>query len=93
MAKFWPLRTIGPTIPSMYLDQRHEDNKEYGLSLLNPNSDACMKWLNAKLKGSVAYVWFGSVAGLGEEQMEELGLGLRRSKSYFLWVVRASESA
>ncbi|CAL2280009.1 unnamed protein product [Prunus armeniaca] len=93
MAKFWPLRTIGPTIPSMYLDKGHEEDKEYGLSLLNPNSDACMKWLNAKPKGSVAYVSFGSVAKLGEEKMEELCLGLRRSKCYFLWVVRASESA
>ncbi|KAL6271052.1 hypothetical protein ACE6H2_027963 [Prunus campanulata] len=92
MIKFWPLRTIGPTIPSMYMDKRYEDNKEYGLSLLKLNSDGCMKWLNAKPTGSVAYISFGSVAGLGEEQMEELGLGLRRSKSYFLWVVRASES-
>ncbi|KAL6271051.1 hypothetical protein ACE6H2_027962 [Prunus campanulata] len=92
MTKFWPLRTIGPTIPSMYLDKRHEDNKEYGLSLLKLNSDACMKWLNAKPKGSIAYMSFGSMAEHGEEQMEELGLGLRRSKRYFLWVVRASES-
>ncbi|XP_021834106.1 UDP-glycosyltransferase 74E2-like [Prunus avium] len=75
MAKFWPLRTIGPTIPSMYLDKRHEEDKEYGLSLLKP------------------YVSFGSVAKLGEEKVEELCLGLRRSKHYFLWVVRASESA
>ncbi|KAI5315343.1 hypothetical protein L3X38_044519 [Prunus dulcis] len=93
MAKFWPLSTIGPTIPSMYMDKRHEDNWEYGLSLLKPNSDACMKWLNVKPKGSVAYVSFGSVAEIGEEQMEELGLGLRRSKSYFLWVVREKEAA
>ncbi|XP_008235865.1 PREDICTED: UDP-glycosyltransferase 74E2-like [Prunus mume] len=92
MTKFWTLRTIGPTIPSMYLDKRHEDNNEYGLSLLKLNSDPCMKWLNAKPKGSVAYMSFGSLAELGEEQMEELGLGLRRSKRYFLWVVRTSES-
>ncbi|XP_021834110.1 UDP-glycosyltransferase 74E2-like [Prunus avium] len=39
------------------------------------------------------YVSFGSVAKLGEEKVEELCLGLRRSKCYFLWVVRASESA
>ncbi|CAL2280011.1 unnamed protein product [Prunus armeniaca] len=51
-----------------------------------------MKWLNAKPKGSVAYMSFGSMAELEEEQMEELGLGLRRSKRYFLWVVRTSES-
>ncbi|XP_034228297.1 UDP-glycosyltransferase 74E2-like [Prunus dulcis] len=92
MTKFSTLRTIGPTIPSMYLDKRHEDNKEYGLSLFKLNSDACMKWLNAKPKGSVAYMSFGSIAEQGEEQMKELGLGLKRSKRYFLWVVRTSES-
>ncbi|BFG42558.1 hypothetical protein CerSpe_288320 [Prunus speciosa] len=87
MAKLWPLRTIGPTIPSMYLDKRREDNRDYGFSLFNPNSDACLTWLNAKPKGSVAYVSFGSLAELGEDQMEELGWGLRNSNNYFLWVL------
>ncbi|TXG72998.1 hypothetical protein EZV62_001577 [Acer yangbiense] len=40
---------------------------------------------------SVVYVSFGSLAALGEEQMEELAWGLKRSNSYFLWVVRESE--
>ncbi|KAI5315340.1 PREDICTED: UDP-glycosyltransferase [Prunus dulcis] len=93
MAKLWPLRTIGPTIPSMYLDKRREDDREYGFSLFNPNSDACLTWLNAKPKGSVAYVSFGSLAELGENQMEELGWGLRNSNNYFLWVVREKEAA
>ncbi|KAM5562894.1 mogroside IE synthase-like [Rosa sericea] len=92
MAKFWPLRTIGPTIPSMYLDKRHEDDKEYGFSLFKPNSDACMKWLKERQKGSVAYVSFGSLAELGAEQMEELGWGLKNSNIYFLWVVREKEA-
>ncbi|KAB2634319.1 hypothetical protein D8674_038375 [Pyrus ussuriensis x Pyrus communis] len=56
MAKFWPLRTIRPTIPSKYLDKRREDDTEYGFSLFNPNTSACMKWLNAKPKESIAYV-------------------------------------
>ncbi|KAL6217861.1 hypothetical protein ACLB2K_011078 [Fragaria x ananassa] len=93
MSKFWPLlRTIGPTIPSMYLDKRHEDDKEYGYSLFKPNSDACLKWLNERQKGSVAYVSFGSLAELGAEQMEELGWGLKNSNIYFLWVVREKEA-
>ncbi|XP_075648343.1 mogroside I-E synthase-like [Castanea sativa] len=93
MRKIWPLRTIGPTIPSMYLDKRIEDDKEYGFCIFKPNTDACMKWLNNHPKGSVVYVSFGSLAALNAEQMEELAWGLRMSNGYFLWVVRASEEA
>jgi pathogen-inducible salicylic acid glucosyltransferase len=93
MAKMWPLRTVGPTIPSMFLDKRLEDDKDYGFSIFKPNSDACMKWLNDHPKGSVVYVSFGSLASLNVEQMEELAWGLRKSNSFFLWVVRAFEEA
>ncbi|CAL2279470.1 unnamed protein product [Prunus armeniaca] len=93
LAKFWPLRTVGPTIPSKYLDERLEDDKEYGVNLFKSDNDACIKWLNERPKGSVAYVSFGSAAKLGVEQMEELAWGLRRGKSNFFWVVRASEAA
>ncbi|XP_021823305.1 UDP-glycosyltransferase 74G1-like [Prunus avium] len=93
LAKFWPLRTVGPTIPSKYLDERLEDDKEYGVNLFKSDNDACIKWLNERPKGSVAYVSFGSAAKLDDEQTKELAWGLRRSKSNFLWVVRASEAA
>ncbi|PRQ22265.1 putative UDP-glucuronosyl/UDP-glucosyltransferase [Rosa chinensis] len=93
MAKFWPLRTIGPTIPSKYLDNQLDDDKDYGVDLFRSNNDACMKWLNEHPKNSVAYISFGSFAQLGLEEMEELAWGLRRSKSKFLWVVRESETA
>ncbi|XP_075660610.1 mogroside I-E synthase-like [Castanea sativa] len=88
----WPIKNIGPTIPSMYLDKRLKDDKNYNLSLFKPNVDACMKWLDSKDTGTVVYVSFGSMAALGEEQMEELALGLKRSNRYFLWVVRESET-
>jgi pathogen-inducible salicylic acid glucosyltransferase len=76
MAKIWLLRTIGPTISSMFLDKRLEDDKNYGFSIFKPNIDACMKWLNDKPKGSVVYVSFGSVAAVDVEQMEEIAWGL-----------------
>ncbi|KAF5204731.1 Udp-glycosyltransferase 74f2 [Thalictrum thalictroides] len=91
MAKLFPLRTIGPTIPSMYLDKRLKDDTDYGLNLYKPDSSICMNWLNDKPIGSVVYIAFGSMAELGAEQMEELAWGLKRANSYFLWVVRASE--
>ncbi|KAA8532158.1 hypothetical protein F0562_006700 [Nyssa sinensis] len=93
MASQWPIKIIGPTIPSMYLDKRLKDDKDYSLSLFKPDAAACMNWLNNKQIGSVVYVSFGSLANLGEEQMEELAYGLMRSNNYFLWVVRASEES
>ncbi|XVE80832.1 hypothetical protein DITRI_Ditri15bG0012000 [Diplodiscus trichospermus] len=91
MASQRPIKTIGPTVPSKYLDKRLDDDKDYGIHLFKPQIDICMKWLNSKETGSVVYVSFGSLAVLGEEQMEELALGLKISNSYFLWVVRETE--
>ncbi|KAL2236860.1 UNVERIFIED_CONTAM: UDP-glycosyltransferase 74E2 [Sesamum indicum] len=93
MAKFFPVKTVGPTIPSMYLDKRLSDDREYGLSIYNPDTEACMEWLKQRQPESVVYVSFGSLAKLGEEQMEELAWGLRLSNKHFLWVVRSSEES
>ncbi|KAK9941771.1 hypothetical protein M0R45_007465 [Rubus argutus] len=93
MTDFLPVRTIGPSIPSDYLNRRLEGDKDYGINLFKSNNDTCMKWLNEQRKGSVVYVSFGSGAELDVEQMEELAWGLRRGKSKFLWVVRESEAA
>ncbi|XP_027358459.1 UDP-glycosyltransferase 74G1-like [Abrus precatorius] len=91
LENIWPLKPIGPSMPSMFLDKRLQDDKDYGASMFNTNSEACIKWLDDKPKGSVVYVSFGSMAGLSEEQTEELAWGLRESGSYFIWVVRDSE--
>ncbi|XP_061362252.1 mogroside IE synthase-like [Gastrolobium bilobum] len=90
MKNLWPkFRTIGPNIPSMFLDKRYEDDQDYGFAQFK--SEECIEWLDGKPKGSVVYVSFGSIVTLDEEQMEELACGLRECVSYFLWVVRASE--
>ena len=86
-----PVKTIGPTISSIYLDKQLEDDKKYGLNLFKPDADACMKWLDKMETGSVIYAAFGSLIALGEEQMEELTLGLKNSNCHFLWVVRETE--
>ncbi|GLT66594.1 hypothetical protein SLA2020_389510 [Shorea laevis] len=62
MAKIWPLRTIGPTIPSMFLDRRLKEDQVYGFSMFKPNTDTCMKWLNDRPKESVVYVSFEVLA-------------------------------
>nr|AFJ52954.1 UDP-glycosyltransferase 1 [Linum usitatissimum] len=86
-------RTIGPTLPSFYLDKELPDDKDYGLSFFKPANEACSKWLQSKPKRSVVYVSFGSLADLGPEHVEELCWGLKNSNHYFLWVVRSSEEA
>ncbi|XP_044465917.1 UDP-glycosyltransferase 74F2-like [Mangifera indica] len=91
MPKICPLLTIGPTIPSFYLDNRIEDDKGYDLNLFKLDKSICIDWLNAKPKGSVVYVSFGSMANLSHKQMEELAWGLNNTKFHFLWVVRDIE--
>ncbi|KAK8635719.1 hypothetical protein V6N13_004443 [Hibiscus sabdariffa] len=91
MSKQRPIKTIGPTIPSKYLDKRVEDDGDYGIHLFKPETDICFNWLNSKQTGSVVYVSFGSLVTLREDQMEELALGLKRSGRNFLWVVRETE--
>lgn len=93
MAKMWKIRTIGPTVPSFYLDKRLEDDKDYNLQFFKPNTILCKNWLDSKPKHSVIYISFGSAAKLSEEQFEELAQGLKISNQTFLWVVRESEQA
>ncbi|XP_054785043.1 UDP-glycosyltransferase 74F2-like [Prosopis cineraria] len=90
-SKIFPLRTIGPTIPSMFLDKRLKDDNAYGLSFYKEENDVCLNWLGDKPAGSVVYVSFGSIASLNNDQMEELAWGLKDSESYFLWIVREPE--
>lgn len=92
MSQICPLLTIGPTIPSTYLDNRIEDDKDYGLHLFKIDS-VCTDWLNTKPAGSVVYVSFGSMANLSAKQMTEVALGLKATNFHFLWVVRDSEVA
>ena len=87
----WPVKTIGPRIPSTFLDKRLDDEKDYSLSLFKPDVETCMKWLDSKEAGSVVYVSFGSLANLAKDQMEELAWGLNNSNYHFLWVIKESE--
>lgn len=82
--------TIGPSVPSFYLDKRLKDNNDYGLHLFTPDTDTCMKWLDKKEVASVVYVSFGSLNDLKQEQMNELAWGLGNCNYHFLWVVKLS---
>ena len=87
-----PMLTIGPTIPSIYLDKRVENDEDYDLNLFKLDTTST-SWLSTKPPGSVVYVSFGSMANLSINQMEELAWGLKQTNFYFLWVVRSSEVA
>ncbi|MQM20077.1 hypothetical protein Taro_053091 [Colocasia esculenta] len=94
MASILSTKTIGPTIPTMYLGSRmEEENKHYGFDIYTtPQRETCGNWLDAQEEpASVVYVSFGSMADLSAEQVEELAWGLTATGKRFLWVVRASE--
>ncbi|KAL6221450.1 hypothetical protein ACLB2K_009201 [Fragaria x ananassa] len=93
MSQVCPMLTIGPTIPSAYLDNSIRDDKDYGVHLFKTDYSVCTDWLNTKPAGSVVYVAFGSIANLSDKQMKELALGLKATNFHFLWVVRDSEEA
>ncbi|KAG7645207.1 putative UDP-glucuronosyl/UDP-glucosyltransferase, UDP-glycosyltransferase family [Arabidopsis thaliana] len=87
----WPVLNIGPTVPSMYLDKRLAEDKNYGFSLFGAKIAECMEWLNSKQPSSVVYVSFGSLVVLKKDQLIELAAGLKQSGHFFLWVVRETE--
>ncbi|KAF9608428.1 hypothetical protein IFM89_009794 [Coptis chinensis] len=93
MAEKWPEKmiTIGPAVPSFYMNNGVEDGTHNLRNLINADLSSSIKWLNTKETGSVVFVSFGTIARLGENQIEELAWGLKRSNKYFLWVVRDSE--
>ncbi|CAN8286575.1 unnamed protein product [Cochlearia groenlandica] len=90
LSKACPVLTVGPTVPSMYLDQQIESDNDYDLNLFDSQEAAlCNKWLNNKPQGSVVYIAFGSMAQLSSVQMKEIACGI--SNFSYLWVIRASE--
>ncbi|XP_019160273.1 PREDICTED: UDP-glycosyltransferase 74F2-like [Ipomoea nil] len=91
MSKMSPVIPIGPTVPSLYLDNRVKNDSEYGINLYHMDPTKSIDWLNTKPEGSVIYVAFGSMASVDQKQMEELAWGFKNTNTYFLWVVRDSE--
>nr|ALE15279.1 UDP-glycosyltransferase 3GT1 [Panax quinquefolius] len=88
----WPITSIGPLIPSMYLDKQLPNDKDNGIDFYKADVGSCIKWLDAKDPGSVVYASFGSVKhNLGDDYMDEVAWGLLHSKYHFIWVVIESE--
>ncbi|WVZ65588.1 hypothetical protein U9M48_014924 [Paspalum notatum var. saurae] len=93
MESAWRAKTVGPAVPSAYLDNRLPDDTSYGFHLYTPLTETTKSWLDARRARSVVYVSFGSIAKPGEAQTAEMAEGLYGSGRDFLWVVRASETS
>ncbi|KAJ3680266.1 hypothetical protein LUZ60_016544 [Juncus effusus] len=64
------------------------DPKSMNPTMWNADS-TCMDWLDSQASKSVIYVSFGSWVGpIGPEMINELALGLEKSKRPFLWVLK-----
>ncbi|RLM87213.1 UDP-glycosyltransferase 74F2-like [Panicum miliaceum] len=93
MASTWRAKTVGPIVPSAYLDNRLPDDTSYGFHLYTPLTATTKAWLDGRPPRSVVYTSFGSVSAPGALQMTEVAEGLYNCGKPFLWVVRASETA
>ena len=93
MKSSWRVKSIGPTLPSTYVDNRIPSDSHYGFNLHTPDSQPYLNWLTSKPHASVIYVSFGSMASLSVDQTKELASALINTRYSFLWVVRASELA
>ncbi|XP_010557055.1 PREDICTED: UDP-glycosyltransferase 74C1 [Tarenaya hassleriana] len=92
MGKEWPVKNIGPVVPSKFLDNRLPEDKDYGLGHFRPKPGGdAIKWLQTKPSKSVVYVSYGTLAALDEKQMKEIAFGMRESGFSFLWSLRDSE--
>ncbi|XP_057497827.1 crocetin glucosyltransferase, chloroplastic-like [Actinidia eriantha] len=84
------LISVGPLIPSAFLDGKHQSDTSFGGDLFQKSKDYT-DWLNSKPERSVVYVSFGSLSTLSKQQMEEIAHGLIESGRPFLWVIRPTQ--
>ncbi|KAL4271343.1 hypothetical protein GQ457_13G011080 [Hibiscus cannabinus] len=92
-------------IEGTYLDLLRENTKRkqhWALGPFNPltvpeedgcsgNRHHCLEWLDKQAANSVIFVSFGTTTTMGDEQIHELAIGLRRSNQKFMWVLRDAD--
>lgn len=93
MKSMYRIKSIGPTVPSAYMDNRIPTDTEYAINLHAPDSQSYISFLSSKPPSSVIYISFGSMASLTSTQTHHIVSALKNlTTSYnFLWVVRSSE--
>ncbi|KAH9310606.1 hypothetical protein KI387_025641 [Taxus chinensis] len=81
-----PILTVGPLLPSSYLDSQNSRDITVRTSFLAEYQPST--WLDTKPLDSVIYVSFGSLVHVSKAQIEEIAMGLKESGQPFLWVLR-----
>ncbi|XP_047952559.1 gallate 1-beta-glucosyltransferase-like [Salvia hispanica] len=79
-----PIMTVGPLFK--------EPGGASGIRADYYAAERCTEWLDSKPACSVAYVSFGSVVHLKQEQVDEIAHGILKSGVSFLWVLREPHS-
>ncbi|VVB07474.1 unnamed protein product [Arabis nemorensis] len=88
----WPVKNIGPVVPSKFLDNRLPEDKDYELGDSNTEPDeSILSWLEKKPAKSVVYVAFGTLVALSDKQMKETAMAIKQTGYNFLWSVRDTE--
>ena len=82
-----PFRSIGPSIPSAFLDGGNPQDARVGADPWKA-TDSVQAWLDRKPASSVVYISFGSVTVINPHQIYELALGIQSSRQNFLLVIR-----
>ncbi|XP_027075756.1 gallate 1-beta-glucosyltransferase 84A24-like [Coffea arabica] len=84
MSKLCPVKPIGP----LFINPKVSSSN---ISVDILKADDCMGWLDSKPPSSVAYISFGSVVFLKQEQVTEIAYGLLNSGVSFMWVMKPPE--
>ncbi|KAL3527634.1 hypothetical protein ACH5RR_012290 [Cinchona calisaya] len=80
--------TLGPIHLLLTEMQKDDHSTEFIQSNLWKEDDSCIEWLNSKKEGSVAYINFGSITVMTENQLVEFAWGIANSMQNFLWIIR-----
>uniref|UniRef100_A0ACD5T930 Uncharacterized protein n=1 Tax=Avena sativa TaxID=4498 RepID=A0ACD5T930_AVESA len=75
-----PVFAVGPCIPFMAVQEQDSKPEE--------EQGGYMAWLDAQPARSVLYVSLGSFLSVSSAQLDEIAVGLARSKVRFMWVLR-----
>ncbi|KAA0066445.1 UDP-glycosyltransferase 84B2-like [Cucumis melo var. makuwa] len=79
--------TIGPLVSRFLLGKKEEGENGVSVDMWKAD-ESCLRWLDGKEIGSVVYVSFGSIIVLGQEQVDNIAMGLLNSGKPFLWVFK-----
>lgn len=67
MESTWRAKTIGPSLPSFYLDDDCLlSNKSYGFDLFSSDDGVCMEWLEKQTISSVVFASYGTFSKYDE---------------------------